>query len=102
VNLEQLAEDFAPYECKAIQIREERFRLSNEIHRLQENPAEYEIKKDSLDHLVEQIKAETVEWGDTIKWYLDSIFKYHLQDKTQRNAFLDKVRVINEEMGCEK
>ena len=96
------AEDFAPYECRAIYLREERFRVAAELHKLAENPFDYEVGKDSLLNIADDLKIRSSLLGDTIKRYIDSLFKYHLKSKASRVRFTDLVRKLNETSGCGK
>lgn len=99
-NVQSIAEDFAPMQCRAIQLREERFRVASELHRLAENPKAYETGKDSLLKVADDLKSKSTLLADTIKSYLDSLFSTSLINKEDRIRFTDMVRKINEDKGC--
>ncbi|MBK9152219.1 MAG: hypothetical protein IPM26_15085 [Saprospiraceae bacterium] len=87
-------------QCRAIQLREERFRVASELHRLAENPKAYETGKDSLLKVADDLKGKSTLLADTIKSYLDSLFSTSLKNKEDRIRFTDLVRKINEDKRC--
>ena len=100
-SLEKIASDFAPMECRAITLREQRFALANEIRFTQDtlirangnvDTARLQSKLGRLNMEKERMTQQSLQLADSIKQTLDSLMSHYLtqqQDKEQFNQLLN-------------
>ena len=94
------AEDFAKLECRAIKLRERRFELATEMHRLEEDSLAYIASGDSLLQIINEVKNRSVLLADTIRKELDQLWSTTLNSKEKRRLFHEKVKYYNSLNNC--
>jgi hypothetical protein len=94
------AENFAKLECRAIKLRERRFELASEMHRLQEDSLEYLASGDSLLQIINDVKNQSVLLADSIRQELDYLWATTLNSKEKRMLFHEKVKYYNTKNNC--
>lgn len=107
IDLNGIAESFSDLECRAIDLRRQRYELADEIRFAQDtlmhaktDTMRISVKLNQMQIERENLTAKSLELADTIRLQLDSLMKFVLknpEDKQQFSKVLDSVLIAK---GC--
>ena len=108
-DIKKLANDFAGTECRAMQLREKRFALANEIRFTQDTILHFAHTGDTtrLNQKLQQLNNEKEHLlqtsralGDSLKTVLDNLQQTHLADTASKRIFNEELASILKRKGC--
>jgi len=91
---------FVALECSAIQLKNKRFELFEEIRRIEVDSVIYAHKKDSLDKVAVELKENSLLLAEKIRKSLDTLFYTKLTNEAARSSFYNKVELSLNEHNC--
>lgn len=91
---------FVALECKAIELKNQRFELFEEIRRIENDSIMYVHKKDSLDRLALELKENSLLLAEKIRKSMDTLFYTKLINEAARSSFYNQVKLMLKERQC--
>lgn len=109
-NIKVLADEFANLECRAMELREQRFELANQLRfthdTLLQKPGgdtiSLNLKLATLDKQKEAMLKQSLSLADSIHTTLTALMKNHLTNENDKRAFNKMLNKTLLERGCIK
>ncbi|MBK9256443.1 MAG: hypothetical protein IPM42_13230 [Saprospiraceae bacterium] len=94
VNMDSYVQTISKLECRAMELRNNRFELSDKIRLIEEGPnaERHQQELDSLYNIRDILKLSSLQLADSIKTELDILFKEVLSDKKLKTEFDSKLK----------
>ena len=108
-SLEAIVNDFAPLECRAVALREQRFALANQIRFTEDTLRSIADKKDTLRlHAIladlndrrTTTTQQSLQLADSIKHTLDSLMNNYLTTAEEKEKFNEMLHATLKSMHC--
>lgn len=92
--MDSYVQTISKLECRAMELRNNRFELSDKIRLIEEGPnaERHQQELDSLYNIRDILKLSSLQLADSIKTELDILFKEVLSDKKLKTEFDSKLK----------
>ena len=93
--------DFAGIQCRTIQLKNERFALSDTIRLLENDTLTHKARLQVLRKKAEELKIQSLMAADSLKQKMEVLFRTKLTDEQKKQTFLRDVDVYLQKWSCE-
>jgi hypothetical protein len=93
--------DFAGIQCRTIQLKNERFALSDTIRLLENDTLTHKARLQVLRKKAEELKSQSLMAADSLKQKMEVLFRTKLTDEQKKQTFLRDVDVYLQKWSCE-